>query len=761
MSARLVLSLLLSLVSLRAHAQTALDLYVDALSPAFQDWSWAAAADYSLANTTPVQAGNRSIRFVPRSWNGLLFASPSVAYDAANYESLTFWIHGGSSGGQVLRLSLLDGEVALANIDVATYTNGGIAAATWHQVSVPFTAATGLASGSFNRVQLMDFSGAVQGELYLDTLRFNARTTPPPTGSQTVTVNLTQDRRSVSPLIFGVSYGDASTLAAVRYPLRRWGGNSTTRYNWQADVHSTAGDWYWQNIPDSPGGSGSPPAGNSADAFIDITRANGGEALISIPSIGVAPIDDRVNKRWGFSQAKYGPQLRDECDEPGSAGWCTADAGNGECDPALNTRTDPQGNRYCQYYATVQGQPRYRIVNNARSDTSFDVTPAFWAPWIAHLQARYGTASGGGVRFYALDNEPMLWNSTHRDVHPTAPTYDEVWTRGRDLAIRIKQQDAGALVFGPVTWGYPDLFTSAADAEDCNCLSGPDRAAHGGKPFVQWYLEQVCAYQSTHGVRLVDYLDLHYYPQGDGIIDFNSGNLGYSESTAVAAKRLRSLKELYDPNYVSESWIADLQDADANHYSKPGLIPRVRAWIAQACPGTKLSISEYNWGPDRGATGALAQAEALAIFAREGVDAAMRWGAPEPGSYAEDAFKLYLNYDGAFSRVGGDSVRATASDADALSAYAIHRSGQQLYLLLFNKSGLSQNVDVTVSAAMSGTWTAWRFDGSHHLAAAGSGSVAGTTLAFSAVPARSATLVVLPDPAGSDRIFAHGFDPSP
>ena len=46
----------------------------------------------------------------------------------------------------------------------------------------------------------------------------------------------------------------------------------------------------------------------------------------------------------------------------------------------------------------------------------------------------------------------------------------------------------------------------------------------------------------------------------------------------------------------------------------------------------------------------------------------MRWGAPEPGSYAEDAFKLYLNYDGTFSRIGGDSVRTTASDADALSA---------------------------------------------------------------------------------------------
>jgi len=200
---------------------------------------------------------------------------------------------------------------------------------------------------------------------------------------------------------------------------------------------------------------------------------------------------------------------------------------------------------------------------------------------------------------------------------------------------------AAALVFGPVTWGYPDLFTSAADAENCNCLSGNDRAAHGGKPFVQWYLEQVCTYQQQNGVRLVDYLDLHYYPQGDGVIDFGSNNLGYSESPAVAVRRLRSLRELYDPTFVSESWIGTLGDTDAFHYNKPGLLPRVKAWIAQACPGTKLAITEYNWGPDQGATGALAQAEALAIFAREGVDAAMRWVAPTPGSYAEDYAKAH------------------------------------------------------------------------------------------------------------------------
>ena len=47
------------------------------------------------------------------------------------------------------------------------------------------------------------------------------------------------------------------------------------------------------------------------------------------------------------------------------------------------------------------------------------------------------------------------------------------------------------------------------------CMDGPDRQAHGGQPLIAWYLDQVCAYRQQHGVRLVDFLDVHCYSQGD------------------------------------------------------------------------------------------------------------------------------------------------------------------------------------------------------------------------------------------------------
>lgn len=128
-------------------------------------------------------------------------------------------------------------------------------------------------------------------------------------------------------------------------------------------------------------------------------------------------------------------------------------------------------------------------------------------------------------------------------------TYDEIWQRTVAYASAVKAQDPAAQVFGQGHLGLLDLFGSAAD----NCVDGSDREAHEGKPFVKWYLGKVCEYQAQNGVRLVDVLDLHYYPQGQGVVDFSDPPNG-SETATVSARRLRSLKELYDANWESESW---------------------------------------------------------------------------------------------------------------------------------------------------------------------------------------------------------------
>ncbi|HXO29106.1 MAG TPA: glycoside hydrolase family 44 protein [Thermoanaerobaculia bacterium] len=522
----------------------------------------------------------------------------------------------------------------------------------------------------------------------------------------TVTVDPGAGRHPISPLIYGVNFGDDAQAASLRWPVRRWGGNSTTRYSWQDDTTNHASDWFFYNLPDDNPNPQNLPFGSSSDLFVGATRVAAGEPLITVSTIGWTPTDR--SRRWGFSVAKYGPQQATECTVTGNASWCNPDAGNG---------------------VHPDGTP---ITGNDPHDTSRAIDPSFVTGWMAHLAAVAGTAGNGGVHLYALDNEPTLWNSTHRDVHPQPTTYDELWQRSQQIAAAIKAQDPAAQVLGPADWGWCAYFFSAADG----CQAGSDAQAHGNLALTDWYLLQAANYQAAHGVRLLDYLDVHYYPQANGVA------LSDDESAGTAALRLRSLKGLYDPTYVDESWIGQPVD----------LIPRMKSWIASRLPGTRLAISEYNWGNDNGASSALAQAEALAIFGREGVDLATRWVAPAAGSRVEDAFLLYLDYDGKGARVAGDSIQAVSSSVDTVGAYAVAGPGSRLHLLLFNKDFVSHAVQVQVAGSPSAPLALYEFDAVNRFGPAGTAALTAGAVTLT-LPALSATLAVAggsgpPAPAG-------------
>ncbi|MCB1036974.1 MAG: hypothetical protein KDD47_24315, partial [Acidobacteria bacterium] len=345
---------------------------------------------------------------------------------------------------------------------------------------------------------------------------------------------------------------------------------------------------------------------------------------------------------------------------------------------------------------------------------------------------------------WAIDNEPMLWDSTHRDVHPAPATYDELWSRTAAMALAIKAQDPAAKVLGPAVWGWCAYFSSAADAAFPNgsCVDGPDRQGHGGLPLLEWYLEQNCAVETATGVRPIDYLDVHFYPQG-GVAGLDGASS--SEDPATAAKRLRSVRELWDPSWVSESWI-----------NQPvHLIPRLKAWIDARCAGVGLAVTEYRWGADDGISSALAHAEVLGVFGREGVDLATRWTAPDPGTRVEDAYELFLDYDGASARIEGESVRALA-DSDALGAYAVRGGAGQLWVLLVNRetTPLEATVDLA-TPLLPGTAPVYRFDGANPLSLALSIPVSPTSFNLD-LPPRSASLVVTR--LATPSIFTDGFE---
>ena len=125
-----------------------------------------------------------------------------------------------------------------------------------------------------------------------------------------------------------------------------------------------------------------------------------------------------------------------------------------------------------------------KVIGNDPLDTSVAVTQSFVQGWINHLKTRYGDAANGGVAFYNLDNEPMLWNTAHRDVHPQPTSYDEMRDKAWAYAAAIKQADPAAKVLGPAEWGWSYFYSAADIAAGGNWhATRPDRKAHGDVPF--------------------------------------------------------------------------------------------------------------------------------------------------------------------------------------------------------------------------------------------------------------------------------------
>ena len=147
---------------------------------------------------------------------------------------------------------------------------------------------------------------------------------------------------------------------------------------------------------------------------------------------------------------------------------------------------------------------------------------------------------------------------------------------------------------------------------------GPDRRAHGDLPLLAYYLRELKAHEQATGEKLLDLLDVHYYPQSD---DIGIGVKG-GVDPRTAATRVRSPRALWDPSYADESWIKD----------PVRLLPRLREWIDQYYPGIGIQIGEWNYGAEEDMSGGLATAETLGRFADNGVAAAFYWTFPQPES---------------------------------------------------------------------------------------------------------------------------------
>ncbi len=431
--------------------------------------------------------------------------------------------------------------------------------------------------------------------------------------------------RKISHYVYGIN---SQNIADTGATVRRNGGNRGSVYNWETNFSNAGHDYLHQSDQWPCTVMGFTNCNEPAAQFLSLYQQNkaaGADTVVTVPMLDYVSAD------------KDGP-VKEEEKAPSS--------------------------RF------LSSKPRK---GKPFADTPDLADGVVYQDELVHyLVKKVGKAKDGGVRFYSLDNEPALWPSTHPRVHPERTLYAEVVSRSEGTALGIKGVDSSAFVLGGVMFGWAE-YQSLSTAPDSAKYS-PDYGT-----FIDFFLDSMKQLEKKNGKRLVDALDVHWYPEARGTQRITDEDA----SRSTIDERLQAPRSLWDASYTEKSWIAQ-------QTGKPiRLIPWLREIIQKRYPGTELAMTEYNYGATTHISGGLAQVDVLGVLGREGVYLATYWGkgagVGDLPPYIASAFKLYRNYDGKGGKFGDTAVQASVASLEAASVFAATGPNGTLTVVVVNK----------------------------------------------------------------------------
>ncbi|MBN1764732.1 MAG: hypothetical protein JW860_05695 [Sedimentisphaerales bacterium] len=485
----------------------------------------------------------------------------------------------------------------------------------------------------------------------------------------TYTINTETGQAPISPYIYGTNWGSIDDAT-----IKRSGGNRLTGYNWENNFSNAGADWYHHSdrylVQNLPYAQQTIP-GIMLNSFHDAALLLGQASIVTLQMAGYVSADD------------YGTV--DYAERAPSARWKEV--------------VYAKGAPFCSPYDNPDTSDNYVYMDEC----------------VNFLVNEYGYANEpDGVKFYCLDNEPALWSdgadgATHPRLHPAKPTCVELRDKSIALSTAVKDVDPYAQILGPVLYGF-SAYKSFQGATDWSSEGS------GYDWFISYYLDKMEAASVTAGKRLLDILDVHWYPEA-----YDGPPFTYNESTttritnssvhtsAMYEARMQAPRTLWDTEYVGyngeNSWVNEWNS------SYLPILPKLQSSITTYYPGTKLSITEYAYGGEDHWSGGIATTDVLGIYGKYGVYIATYWG---DGTYVDAALKIYRNYDGSQSTFGDTKVTASMSDKVNSSVYGSVDSDldTELHLIVLNKN-LTESINGTFNVSSPQTFTSgrvWAFD---------------------------------------------------
>lgn len=447
-------------------------------------------------------------------------------------------------------------------------------------------------------------------------------------GQVTVTVDLSKPTHPVSPYLYGrnnsLSGNPGSGFtpewtkyrdAGVRF-FREGGGNNSTKYNWRLKISSHP-DWY-NNVY----------ANDWSFAAQSLqTEIPSAQGMWSFQLIGKAAKTENANfNDWGYNSSQWWEGVAQNL------------AGGGEPKTSGGTK------------AQKEGDPELYLQN-----WTSDSTTAILDEWFNALGF-----DKDHLQYWSMDNEPEIWNGTHDDVMPVQITAEQFMQRYFDVAKKAREKYPQIKLLGPVP------------ANEWQWYNWPNVISSSGRnyPWLEYFIKRVAEEQEASGVRLLDVLDIHFYP-----------------GSADAAQVVQYHRVYFDKDYVypEANGVRNVSGSWNPNENKEYIFERCKEWLETyigADHGVRFSVSETGITEINAKTSAVWYASTLGEFMKH----------PEmeiftPWSWQKGMWEvLHL-----FSRYNKtEFVQATSTEEEFVSAYpTLNAAGDSLSVVLINRAASS------------------------------------------------------------------------
>lgn len=448
--------------------------------------------------------------------------------------------------------------------------------------------------------------------------------------------------QKISPYIFGKNISglndaetsDPAKIAAEDSTIKRMNeigfrffrannGNNATRYNWRKKL-TVHPDWYNNVYPHD--------WDITAKTIQD--KLPGANAMYAFQLSGYAASSADYNfNDWDFYQT--------------NSSWAksTLDLAGGGVVSADGQTVLKTGD-YSLYNEEWPADSTVAILNHWKDDVKLDMKR---------------------FEYWSMDNEMEIWSGTHSDL-PLTVTQQFLVERYLDVAKKAKKAWKDIKLTGPV---------AANEWQWCGVDSDPNAAEERNYCWLEYFIKKVAEAQKASGVKLLDVLDIHWYPTEKTYEDRINWHRVFFDTTYVypGANGIKKVNGGWDNSIVKEFIFQRLNDWMNAYFGKNH--------------GIGLGLTETDLTTDDAMLTALIYASFLGTFMDNGVELFTPWSW---GDGMDEVAHLFIRYGHEFR------VASTSSNDSLVSAYSsVTESQDSMTIILVNRSEkMSQTVNLYV-----------------------------------------------------------------